>query len=84
MFHIVGLVFRYLPFVLEAVLAVERVVGAGKGKEKKEIVMSAFQAAARVGEKSDDRVVTAVSELVNLNVDMLNKSGIFKKSEPEK
>ncbi len=80
-FKIIGLVFRYLPVVLEAVIAVERVVGAGKGKEKKALVLTAIEAAANVGVKSDDQVVAAISQEVDLVVDVLNKAGTFKKGD---
>ena len=69
---------RYLPLVLEAVAAIERVIGAGNGKAKKDLVLAAVFAAAEVGEKSDDVTVRAVSALVDRTVSVLNAAGVFK------
>lgn len=84
MFRIFSIVLRYLPLILEGVIAVENVLGAGKGKAKKQLVMNVFDAAAHVGEQSDDKVVAAVSKSVDLVVDTLNQAGVFAKSEPAK
>lgn len=72
---------KYLPLVLEAVKAIESVIGAGKGKEKKAVVMGAVQAAAQAGEKADDKTVAVVSGLVDATVSALNAAGVFKTSE---
>ncbi len=70
---------KYLPLVLEAVKAVEAVIGAGKGKEKKALVMACVQAAAQSGEKADDKTVATVSALVDTTVGVLNDAGVFAK-----
>ncbi len=72
---------RYLPLILEAVKAVEAVIGAGKGKEKKALVMACIEAASETGEKSDDKAVSVVSTLVDKTVETLNATGVFRKPE---
>lgn len=72
---------RFLPLVLEAAKAVEAAIGAGRGKEKKELVMGCVQAAAQAGEKSDEKTVAVVSGLVDTTVAVLNSAGVFNKAE---
>lgn len=71
------LIFKYLPVILQAIMAVEGAIGAGNGATKKQIVLAAIQAAAKVGETVDQKTVTMLSSLVDEIVGLLNASGIF-------
>ena len=69
---------QYLPHVLAAVKSIEEVVGAGNGKTKKQIIMEAIQAGAKVGGNVPNEHVVLISNLIDMVVTMLNASGIFK------
>lgn len=71
------MILQFMPTVLQAIVAVEGVVGGGKGQTKKQLVMNAITAAAQVGEKADNKTVAALSGLVDTTVSTLNSSGIF-------
>lgn len=67
----------YLPMVLEGVVAVEKVVGAGHGQAKKDLVLGAISAAAQAGEGIPEEHVSAVSTLIDKVAATLKAAGLF-------
>ena len=70
-------VLKYLPYVLQAVVAIEASVTA-PGKTKKQIILDAILAGAKVGETVDQATITIISSLIDTIVTTLNAAGIFK------
>ena len=73
-------VMKLLPVILGAIMSIEVAIGAGQGQTKKQIVMLAIEAAAAAGEKSDNKLVAAISALVDQLVGALNAAGLFAKA----
>lgn len=79
--NIALLILRFLPVVLQTVVAIENAVGSSvPGTTKKQLVLNSLQVAAQVGEKTDDRSTAVVSALVDNVVGSLNQSGVFTKA----
>lgn len=72
------LILGLLPYVLQTVVSVEQVVGAGNGQTKKQLVLDAIDAGAHVGETVPVENVKIVSTLVDSVVGSLNATGFFK------
>jgi hypothetical protein len=78
--NILAIIIKLLPAILQAIIAVEAIIStSGSGATKKEIVMSSVAAAAKAGETSDVKTVSAISALVDNLVSALNvgKVGTF-------
>lgn len=75
------LVFKYLPTVVQGVIAVEGAIGAGNGASKKQVVLDAITAGAKVGEAVPEVHVSGISALIDTVVAALNatKFGGFAK-----
>lgn len=73
---------QLLPVILQAIMGVEEVIGAGNGSTKKQMVLDSIQAVAKAGESVPNGLVSAVSGFIDSTVGNLNSSGIFKKSGP--
>jgi hypothetical protein len=63
------------PDVLELVVKIEQLIGAGNGAAKKQIAL----AAAAPGE-TPTHVQAGVSNLIDTTVSVLNSTGVFKKT----
>jgi hypothetical protein len=74
------LALQYLPYVLQGVTAVELAVGAGKGQSKKQLVLNAVIAGAKVGETVPEDHVKLIGGLIDSVVSDLNTAGVFGKS----
>lgn len=71
---------KFLPGVLAGVVAVESAIGSeAPGTAKKQIVLDAILAAAKVGETISNANVQLISTLVDTTVATLNATGIFSK-----
>jgi hypothetical protein len=70
---------QYAPFVSTAVQAVEVSNGALPGATKKQLVLAAVQAAAKVGEAVPEAHVALISALIDTIVTVLNAAGVFGK-----
>lgn len=70
-------IMKFLPSIIQAVIAVEGAIGAGKGETKKQLVLAAVDAAAKVGETVDQKTVAGISTTVDNVVNVLNTSGFF-------
>ena len=71
------LVLRFLPLILEAVSAVERIAGGLKGSDKKDIILNSLPT-----EGQSTSNLKLIGELVDKVVKALNESGVFTKSAP--
>ena len=74
------LIVRFLPDVLRAVIAVEQAIGSQPGATKKQVVLGAITAAAKVGGSVDEQHVSAISTLIDSTVGALNTAGVFGKA----
>jgi hypothetical protein len=75
-----SLLMHYFPAVLQGVIAVEQAVGSSQpGATKKQVVMGAITAAAKVGGQVDEQHVAAISTLIDTTVGALNQAGVFGK-----
>jgi len=73
------LALKFLPIVLEAIKKIEALLGAeASGKVKKQLVLNAALAAAKVGGSVDSHKVKVISELVDMTVSTLNSAGLKK------
>lgn len=72
----------FFPYVLQGVIAVEQSVKTVPGETKKQLVLSAVQTAAQVGEEIPVPVVQGISALIDNIVTALNNSGVFTHSTP--
>ena len=75
-----ALFMQYFPAVLQAVVAVEHAIGSQSGASKKQVVMSAVSAAAKVGAGVNEQHVQVISQLIDSTVTALNTAGVFGKS----
>ncbi len=66
------LVIKYLPFVIQGVMAVEAALKGAPGATKKAVVMAAVQAGAAAGEAVPEAHVAGISKLVDSTVSALN------------
>jgi hypothetical protein len=73
---------KYFPVVLAGVVAVEQAIGSQPGATKKQVVLGAITAAAKVGEGVDESHVEAISHLIDSTVAQLNAVGVFGKPVP--
>lgn len=73
---------KYLPFVLQGVVTVETVISGASGKTKKDIVLSALSAGAKVGASVPEDHVQIVSTLIDTVVGAFNQSGLFAHTAP--
>lgn len=67
--------------VIQLVIQAEQVLGAGKGEQKKPLVVGTIAAAAKkAGADSNQasEINGLASELVDTNVALLNETGVFK------
>ncbi len=71
---------QYFPVVLQAVVAVEHAIGSQSGTSKKQVVMSAVSAAAKVGAGVNEQHVQVISQLIDSTVTALNTAGVFGKA----
>lgn len=69
---------QYFPQVAQAVMSVETSLGSSvAGPAKKQLVLSAISAAAKVGEGVPEAHVALIAALIDAIVAALNNSGIF-------
>ena len=76
------LLMHYFPAVLQGVIAVEQSIGSSPGATKKQVVMGAITAAAKVAGTVDEQHVQAIAALIDSTVGALNAAGIFGKPAP--
>jgi hypothetical protein len=70
---------KFLPIILAAIKSIEELLGdEASGKVKKQLVLNAAQAAAKVAGPVDAKTVKVIAALVDLSVDTLNSSGLKK------
>ena len=74
------LAMQFLPYALQAVVAVEGVIGSQSGTTKKAVVMSAVLAANQVAGTVPESHVKVVSALIDTLVGGLNAAGVFGKT----
>lgn len=67
----------FFQIAMQAVVAVEQVIGRGKGDGKRKIVIDAVQAVAKVAGEDGHPQVAAIGTLVDSIVGSLNQSGIL-------
>lgn len=72
---------KYFPSVLAGVIAVEQGVASAAGADKKQIVITAIDTAAKFGETVNNTDVQLVSTLIDTTVSALNAVGIFGRSK---
>lgn len=77
---ILAFLFQIFPTILQGILAVEQAAKGVPGENKKQIVLSAVDAAAKTGETIPQGTVQAVSTLIDSTVSALNASGLLGKS----
>jgi hypothetical protein len=71
-------IFKWFPYVLAGVVAVEGAVVPGTpGKTKKSIILGSITSVAAVGEQVPDSTVSVISSLIDSVVGELNASGVF-------
>ena len=71
-------VFQLLPAIMSAVISVEAsVTAAGTGATKKQIVMAVIESLVKSGESYDNKLVQAISLLVDNLVSIFNTSSLF-------
>lgn len=73
---------KYLPSIITGVAAVEQAIGPGSGATKKQLVLNAITAAGTVGESVPETHVAAISKLIDLTVDTLNKTNLLGFGKP--
>lgn len=77
------LTLQYLPTILQAVVAVEQVIGAGKGSTKKQIIMDSVSAAAKVTTSAAPTAqIQLISQMIDSVVSTLNSVGALSKPAP--
>ena len=75
---ILVLVLQILPYILQAVQAVEAALPGQPGAAKKAVVMSALEAAGKSGQAVPESHVKAISAAVDAVVGSLNAAGVLK------
>ena len=75
--NLVFVMMKYLPYVINAVTAIEATLGPGNGASKKTLVLNAVQAAAKSGESVPDAHVQAISTLIDSTVATLNTTKLL-------
>lgn len=75
------LALHYFPFVLQAVIAIQREIAAAPGADKKSLAMSSAIAAAKVGETVDEQHIQVISALIDSTVSTLKGIGVFAKDK---
>lgn len=73
------LALKYFPYVLQGVVAVEQSIGSQPGATKKQVVLGAITAAAKVGGQVEESHIAVISSLIDATVAALNASGAFGK-----
>ena len=71
---------KYAPYALAGATAVEQVIGAGNGSDKKTMVVAGILAAAHAGETVPNAQVQVISGVVDTVVGVLNASGLLGKT----
>lgn len=66
-----------LPGILQGVIAVESAMKESPGAAKKQVILDAIQAGAKVGAQVPEDNVQTVSTLIDAVVGTLNASGVF-------
>lgn len=70
-------ILQYLPYVLAGVQAAEAAVGPGNGGVKRQLVLNAIDAAAKVGEQVPEVHTAAIGALIDSTVATLNQSNLL-------
>ena len=82
--NILSIILSYLPAVLGTVVAVEQSIKA-PGATKAEVVLSSIQQASKVvGETVPESHVQLITGLIDSVVGVLNQTGVFTRSTPER
>jgi hypothetical protein len=69
---------KYMLAIVPGVVAVEKTIGSeAPGTSKKQVILDAIQAAAKVGETSSNVDVALASVLIDSTVGTLNAVGFF-------
>lgn len=71
---------KYAPYALAGAQAVEHVIGAGNGADKKTLVIAGILAGAHAGESVPVAQVQVISGVVETVVGVLNASGLLGKT----
>jgi hypothetical protein len=71
------LILQLLPYVLQAVVAVEQALPNASGTTKKAVVMSTVDAATQAGTQVSPDAVKALAAAVDSLVAVLNQSSVF-------
>lgn len=70
---------KYAPYALAGAQAVEQVIGAGNGADKKTLVIASILAGAHAGESVPVAQVQVIAGVVETVVGVLNASGLLGK-----
>lgn len=71
---------QYLPFVIQAVVAVETVYRNAPGAAKRQVVVESVIAVTKIAEGAPDVSVAQIGALTDNVVSSLNASGLFSKN----
>ena len=78
------LIIRYLPSVLQGVVAVEAAIKETAGSTKKAVVLGILKAGTETAAQFPEEHVQAVGGLIDKVVDTLNAEGVFTSSKDGK
>jgi hypothetical protein len=72
-----SLIVKYLPLVLQCVMAVEAALQGTPGATKKQVVLGVIQAGTGAAEQIPQKDVQAIGGLIDTVVGTLNTTGVF-------
>ena len=82
MFRIIGFILRFYPLVMVGVNAVEAVMSASSGEDKKKVLVNTLvKIAGSLGIKMDKARTRVLSEAIDLIVAVFNATGWFSSVE---
>lgn len=68
---------KLLPFILQSIIAVNDLIGRGKGQTKKKIILDAIVTGNEIAGGVDNKTVKLISTVIDTTVKNLNDAGIF-------
>jgi len=72
-----GAFLKYLPFILQAIIAVQAAVPTLKGASKKQIVLGLVTLGTGLAGEVPNANVQGIGALIDGSVDILKKAGVF-------
>lgn len=75
-----GTFLKIFPYILQSIIAVNELIGRGKGATKKKLVMDAISLGSDIMASGNNASLKLIDKVIDATVQTLNDAGVFETS----